>query len=1106
MKIFVSYTSTDRGWAHWIAWQLRKAGHLPIVHEWEIGPGENIARWMEERLGQADLLIGVFSDTYCKALYSQSERWAAFWQDPGGRNGFLVPVEVSNVTKWPIFVEPLNRLSLVNLDELEAAKRLTLFFEPRQAPLEKPAFPGGSLAPISNPTFIEGGEPLGATPPVFPPKANEKELGAQATTLPTIDLNPSISCINDHEPKPEIFGRDQEIKAIVDALLGGRTTLVAGGPGMGKTAVATAALYNSRVVSHFGRRRVFASLETATESRALLAKLVETLGSPPTGDEVSLLRIVEASAAEKPLAAILDNAETVFDTDRPAAERLLRLLAQLPGLSLAVTIRGVAPHIPGSLEIDDLAKLNAEAARDAFLAVAGDSVRDDPDLPPLLDALDGHALSIRLVAAQATGLPSLTGLRESWDEVHAEILRVLGEQEGRLTSVRASLSLSVNSRRMKSTPLARRLMALIAYLPGGLAERDVPRLLGDRGIITKVRANEAVSCLHQLRLVERRPDRRLRMLTPLRECVKTDLPPLASDRTRIVERYLSLATKAYTIGSRDWEKYREDVEAEADNLDAICGLAVATDISHSRLIGALHGLKEFHTFSGRGGTASVNRAAMRLRGQISQLAAECVQILGDIATAHSDSVSARARYEEALSLFKRIGNSKGEASCIFSLGLVADACSDYKAARAQYEQALALFKRGGDVLGEANCIHALGNIAKAGSDRETAQLRFEEALALSRRIGDALCQANCISELGGLASARSDYETAQTHHLEALPLYRRIGDVIGEANSNFRLGGIATSRYEYETAQSFYKEAIALAQRVGGVLCEANSILALGKFAGAGSDIKTAQVRYEEALTLYRRIGNVVGEANCILYLGNAAAGLSDHKAAHRYYEQALVLYRRIDDLLGEANCTARLMDVAIARSELDTAQKLCEEALAIYRLIGNIGGEANCIAGLGQLAKARSNHELARAHYEESLALWQKIGSLLGEAGCLKELGNIASLHSNHELARLRYTSALALYRRVGETDGEAETTIRLGQVRSETEAAEAIRDIEAGFALYFKNCDSRDQALTGWQAMRLALTSVDAAEVRKYRELAKSSWTAIGRLDLVADWLGST
>jgi hypothetical protein len=41
LKIFVSYTSADRDWAHWIAWTLREAGHEPFVHEWEIGPGDH---------------------------------------------------------------------------------------------------------------------------------------------------------------------------------------------------------------------------------------------------------------------------------------------------------------------------------------------------------------------------------------------------------------------------------------------------------------------------------------------------------------------------------------------------------------------------------------------------------------------------------------------------------------------------------------------------------------------------------------------------------------------------------------------------------------------------------------------------------------------------------------------------------------------------------------------------------------------------------------------------------------------------------------------------------------------------------------------------------
>jgi hypothetical protein len=455
VKIFVSYTSSDREWAQWIGWQLQQADHEPFVHDWEIGAGENIAGWMEQRFKQADRLIGVFSDDYCEAAFSQSERWAAYWKDPRGRSGFFVPIEVRRVSAWPAMVDPLKRLSLVDLDEPEASKRLIAFLQPVQSPTEKPVFPGRApTEPSSVASFTEGSEPLASIPPTFPAASQiEKESSELAIpiTSPSIDLNLNIRCIDDHEPKPQIFGRDDEVETIINALLDGKTTLVAGGPGMGKTAVATAAMYDPRIVAHYGRRRVFASLETSIEPRAILAKLVETLGLPPTGDEVSLLRILEANAAEQPFAAVLDNVETVFDANRSAAERLLTLVSRIPGLSVTITIRGVAPPIPGTIQIDNLSRLDPDAARSAFLAVAGGFFRDDRDLPHILDALDGHALSVRLVAARAIGSPSLEGLRESWDEAHAEILRISGVEEGRLTSVRASLALSLNSNRMKST-------------------------------------------------------------------------------------------------------------------------------------------------------------------------------------------------------------------------------------------------------------------------------------------------------------------------------------------------------------------------------------------------------------------------------------------------------------------------------------------------------------------------------------------------------------------------------------------------------------------------------------------------------------------------------
>jgi hypothetical protein len=83
--IFISYTSSDRDWAHWIAKELETLGHVPHVHEWEIKGGADIYAWMEARHDAADHVLCVVSDAYMKAPFSTLERNAALWQAAGKR-------------------------------------------------------------------------------------------------------------------------------------------------------------------------------------------------------------------------------------------------------------------------------------------------------------------------------------------------------------------------------------------------------------------------------------------------------------------------------------------------------------------------------------------------------------------------------------------------------------------------------------------------------------------------------------------------------------------------------------------------------------------------------------------------------------------------------------------------------------------------------------------------------------------------------------------------------------------------------------------------------------------------------------------------------------
>src|SRR5882672_7611463 len=108
---FISYTSQDRFWAHWIAKELTGLGHAAHVHEWEVDGGSDIYAWMEKRLDAADHVLCVVSDQYLKAPFSTLERNAALWRAAGSQSGFVLFVVVKPA-RLPALSDHIRRCEL----------------------------------------------------------------------------------------------------------------------------------------------------------------------------------------------------------------------------------------------------------------------------------------------------------------------------------------------------------------------------------------------------------------------------------------------------------------------------------------------------------------------------------------------------------------------------------------------------------------------------------------------------------------------------------------------------------------------------------------------------------------------------------------------------------------------------------------------------------------------------------------------------------------------------------------------------------------------------------------------------------------------------------
>jgi hypothetical protein len=156
--IFISYTSSDRDWAFWIATELEALAHTPHVHEWEIKGGDDIYAWMEQRHDAADHVLCVVSDDYLKAPYSTLERHAALWQAASKRPGFVLLVAVKPCA-LPTLSDHIRRCELFGIPEAAARIRFREFMEKRE-PDATIAFPGKVFAvsniPIRVPTHFMG--------------------------------------------------------------------------------------------------------------------------------------------------------------------------------------------------------------------------------------------------------------------------------------------------------------------------------------------------------------------------------------------------------------------------------------------------------------------------------------------------------------------------------------------------------------------------------------------------------------------------------------------------------------------------------------------------------------------------------------------------------------------------------------------------------------------------------------------------------------------------------------------------------------------------------------------------------------------------------------
>jgi predicted ATPase/class 3 adenylate cyclase len=626
-------------------------------------------------------------------------------------------------------------------------------------------------------------------------------------------------------------GREQEI-AEVNALLEQHRLLTLTGPGgTGKSRLALQVA--GELLPEFKDGAFFADLSSVTDP-ALVPSVIARALAVPEGAGRSILEAVRERLRDQELLLVVDNFEQVAE----AAPLLEALLTVAPRLKVLVTsrvvlaVRGEQAYAVPPLDLPDPRRLPDLRTLGEFEAVRLFTERART-VRPAFQVTDENAAAVAEICARLDGLPLAIELAATRTKVLTpeQMLPRLQQRLALLTS--GGRTLPDRQRTLRAAiawsydlleGAERRLFARLSVFAGGwtLDSAEVvcdPEELG-LDLLDGLSSLVDQSLVRRTEPAEGEP--RFLMLETIREFGRErlraggDLEPI---RRRHATQYLGLAVRAEAhLTGEDQGQWLDRCEREHANLRAALRWAIdAGDAGRAQAAaGALWRFwqQRGHLAEGRQWLEDVLALPS---GQAPTAArAKALAGAGGIAWWQEDIPAARAHYDEALAIERRLGDPDRIAEALYNQAFVAGADSDFETAARLFDESRELYQRAGDEAGVARAewMVVIGDLAAGNWGPPIATA--EAAVANLRRTGDRLSVADGLvwtavvyARAGRLAEARSAV-------LEALQLFRAVDSPMGIVSVILSLAYLARWEERYEDALRLVGTAESLREQVGG--------------------------------------------------------------------------------------------------------------------------------------------------------------------------------------------------------------------------------------------------------------------------------------------------
>jgi tetratricopeptide (TPR) repeat protein len=488
------------------------------------------------------------------------------------------------------------------------------------------------------------------------------------------------------------------------------------------------------------------------------------------------------------------------------------------------------------------------------------------------------------------------------------------------------------------------------------------------------------------------------------------------------------------------------------------------------------------------------QAASEERPQIQTQADELAH-QGSVHFNKGDSDVALDKWNQALQLYREIGDIKGEATCLGNIGAFNEDLEGLF-------QALEISRKIGFRRGEAD---QLANIGTVYIDREPAKAidYLKQAIQISDEINNPNLKAKISTNMGNAFQKLGKPNEALKSYIDSLKIFyevddpqdyglavcakltlfiqasrqtldpqtmtqamEQINEIKNTSNLNRKIDLLyvlillAELLKDNERLLRIYEEIIETAQKTEDKSREAlgyEMMALLQKRLGNLSEVE----KYRNlALEIHSETNNKQAQANQIIGIGNAHQEKGNLEEALTYYEEALTICNQIGYLHGKIVVLSSIGRAYQKMGKLEEAINILEEALQINRQTeGRRDAKllqflAHCYDDLNQLSKAMEYHIESYKIAREQGDIEEQISQLTNLAGFYWRIGNFQEALSVYE-------DALEASCKTGNRQEQANLLANMGRIYVHLGKPFAIEFLEQALAINRKIGNQLEEAL---------------------------------------------